>query len=448
MKKIPCVLTIAGSDSGGGAGIQADLKTFASFQVHGVSVITSVTAQNTCTVSSIYDLPAEIVRAQINALLEDMPINAVKTGMLRTSDLIEVVVNELKQDFPIVVDPVMVAKSGAVLMEKNAIKTLVEKLIPIAAVITPNIPEAEKISKIKILDVKDAKKAARKISEIGVEAVVIKGGHLKGDSAIDVLFHSGSYYLFEASRINKDTTHGTGCTFAAAIAVELAKGEKIHEAVHNAKKFLSDSISYGYKIGRGVGLVDPMARVHREAEKYFIIRSLKEAIEELERNRDIVKLVPEVQMNLVMAISNARSIKDVAGVEGRIVKLKDKVKATGCPEFGASSHVANTVLMAMQYDPSIRSGMNVKYSDEIIIISDKIGFIHSFYDRANEPINIKKREGNTTSWGAEQAIEKIGKVPDMIWHLGEWGKEPMISILARSPLEVVNKAIEIAKAVE
>jgi hydroxymethylpyrimidine kinase/phosphomethylpyrimidine kinase len=178
MKRIPCVLTIAGSDSCGGAGIQADLKTFSALCVHGLSVITSVTAQNTCNVLSIYDMPGKIVKDQINALFEDVLVDSIKTGMLHSSDLIRVVANELENyDSPLVVDPVMVAKSGSNLMEEDAIHTLIKKLLPIATIVTPNIPEAEKISGIPINNLEDAKKAAKIISDLDVEAVVIKGGH-------------------------------------------------------------------------------------------------------------------------------------------------------------------------------------------------------------------------------------------------------------------------------
>ena len=445
MKRIPCVLSIAGSDSGGGAGIQADLKTFSALCVHGVSVITSITAQNTCNVLSIFDVPVEIVKAQIKALLEDIPINSAKTGMLHTNDLIEVVANELKkQDFPLVVDPVMVAKSGSILMEEEAIQTLIKRLLPIATIVTPNIPEAEKISGIEINNSEDVKKAAKNISDLGAEAIVINGGHLPGELIIDVLYYLGKYYTFKANRINQDTTHGTGCVFSSSIAAELAKGSKIHEAIGNAKKFMNDSIRFGYKVGEGVGLVNPMATIHREAEKFSVIESLNMAIQRLEQNQEIAKLVPEVQMNLVMAIYNAKFLNDVAGIAGRIVRIGNKVKASSHPEFGVSSHLANTVLTAMRYDPSKRAGMNVKYLDEIIQISNSLGFTNSSYDREKEPNEVENTEGKTTSWGADQAIKKIGKVPDIIWHLGGWGKEPMISILGKNPMEVVNKALRIA----
>ena len=447
MRRIPCVLTIAGSDSCGGAGIQADLKTFTSLGVHGISVVTSITAQNTISISSIHDLEPNFIKSQIKTLLEDIQINAVKTGMLHTSDIIEAVSNELKnQNSPIVVDPVMRSKSGSILMDGGAEKTLVDELLPLSTVVTPNIPEAEALSKIRIRNIEDVKKAAKEISKFGAKTVVIKGGHLPSDYATDVLFYSGKYYILEADHVKKEETHGTGCVFSSAIAAELAKEKGIHEAVRNAKKFMSSAIKYSLRIGSGPDLVNPIASLQIESERYFVMECLKDAVNRLEGTKEIANLVPEVQMNITMAISDARNQEDVAGIKGRIVKIGDKVKSTSCPEFGASTHVANTVLAAMRHNASIKSGMNIKYSNRIIEVCDKLGFKRSLYDRTEEPNDIKNIEGKTTLWGAEQAIEKAGFVPDIVYHKGSLGKEPMITIFAPSAIEVVEKAIKIAKS--
>ncbi|RLI31868.1 bifunctional hydroxymethylpyrimidine kinase/phosphomethylpyrimidine kinase, partial [Candidatus Bathyarchaeota archaeon] len=233
MVRIPCALTIAGSDSGGGAGIQADLKTFAALGVHGMTAITSITAQNTVAVTAVQDVDPEVVRAQIEAVVEDIGVDAAKTGMLHTSEIIEVVAEEIERHgFPVVVDPVMIAKSGAALLRPEAKETLVRRLLPLATGVTPNAMEAEAISGIKIETLEDGRRAAEEIASLGPRAVVVKGGHILQTEAkaIDILLHEGEFTLLEAERYETKTDHGTGCSFSAAIAAELAKGRSIPEA--------------------------------------------------------------------------------------------------------------------------------------------------------------------------------------------------------------------------
>ena len=226
-------MTIAGSDSSGGAGIQADLKTFQAFDVYGMSVITSVTAQNTVEVKAIYDIPREFVALQIDSILEDIGVDAVKTGMLSNEEIIETVAERLKfhKIEKVVVDPVMVSKSKARLLKESAEKRFLELIIPLAFIITPNIPEAEVISGVEIKDTEDMKLAAKIIREMGARNVLIKGGHLEGDVAVDVLFDGRDFHLFEEKRIQTKNTHGTGCTFSSAITACLARGEDIYSAI-------------------------------------------------------------------------------------------------------------------------------------------------------------------------------------------------------------------------
>jgi hydroxymethylpyrimidine/phosphomethylpyrimidine kinase len=249
-------LTIAGSDSGGGAGIQADLKTFQVFNVFGMSVITSVTAQNTLGVKAIYDLPKEMVAVQIDAVLEDIGIDAVKTGMLSNKEIIDVVREKVEQ-FKIeklVIDPVMVAKSGARLLKEDAEREFIDKLVPLAFIITPNIFEAEIISGIKIDNLDDVKEAGKRIYGLGVKNVLIKGGHLEGGKAIDILFDGKNFHTFESERIDTKNTHGTGCTISSAITAELAKGKGVVEAVKIAKEFITLAIKEApNNIGKGFG---------------------------------------------------------------------------------------------------------------------------------------------------------------------------------------------------
>jgi hydroxymethylpyrimidine/phosphomethylpyrimidine kinase len=412
-----------------------------------MSAITAITAQNTVAVTAVQDISPDVVRAQIEAVVSDIGVDAAKTGMLHTSEIIKVVSEEVEKfGFPTVVDPVMIAKSRAALLKPEAVKTLIGKLLPLAAVVTPNAMEAEALSGMKVRTLDEAKAAAKRIAGFGPKAVVVKGGHVLSEKkAIDVLFYEGEIRAFEGERFETTTDHGTGCSFASAITAELAKGSSIVDAVGVAKEFVNRAIRFGLKIGRGHGPLNPMANLYSEAEKYSVLRNVREAIRILEETPEVASLIPEVQTNIVMALTNASSYLDVAGVPGRIVRTDRGVRASSCPEFGASRHAARTVLAVREHDRSIRSGMNVRYSEELVRVCKDLRLVVSFYDRRKEPPEVKKAEGKTTAWGAEQAIKRVGRVPDVIYHTGDWGKEPMITILGKSAVDVAKTAVAVAK---
>ena len=255
MKKL---LTIAGSDSSGGAGIQADLKTFAALGAYGMSCICTLTAQNTTGVSMVVNTPVEMVTAQLEAVYSDIPPDGVKTGMLSTPAIVSAVAEFLRghKGPAIVVDPVMVATTGAVLLEKEAIETYKDILIPEADLITPNIPEAKVLSGLEIKTEKDMENAAERIMEFGCRAVLVKGGHLVHD-AVDILFDGKQFYRYEGKRIKTKNTHGTGCTLSAALAVKLAEGETLTKAAAEAKEYLTGAIEAAKDetIGQGSGPV-------------------------------------------------------------------------------------------------------------------------------------------------------------------------------------------------
>lgn len=252
MKKVYKALTIAGSDSGAGAGIQADLKTFAALGVYGTSVITAITAQNTKGVTQILELAPELIAAQIDAVIGDIGTHALKTGMLANSAIIEVVVEKIREYGlqNLVVDPVMVAKGGDLLLRQEAIETLRSRLIPLATIVTPNLPEAKQLTGIPGSRLQDIKEAARRIINMGAKSVVIKGGHHKGP-ATDIFYDGKKFHELKTARVRTPHTHGTGCTFSAAIAANLARGEKLENAVAQAKRYITQAIRKGFAVGSG-----------------------------------------------------------------------------------------------------------------------------------------------------------------------------------------------------
>ncbi len=255
MSDIPTAMTIAGSDSGGGAGIQADLKTFAAMGVYGTSAITAITAQNTLGVTAIHEVPTEVVTAQIQAILSDIGADAVKTGMLSSVAIIETVAQELKRHgvTRLVVDPVMVAKGGDRLLREDAVDALRTRLLPLAMVVTPNVPEAEVLTSLAIHTPEDAREAAKRIVAMGAGSAVVKGGHLSGGYAIDVFYDGKEFREFTGRRIQTKNTHGTGCTFASATAAGLAKGLPLVDAVSQAKEYVTRAIRSNLEIGAGHG---------------------------------------------------------------------------------------------------------------------------------------------------------------------------------------------------
>ena len=249
----PVALTIAGSDSGGGAGIQADLKTFAAHGVYGTSAITAVTAQNTLGVTAFEAIAADLVTAQIEAVMSDIPAHAAKTGMLANAAIVEAVAAAVADlEVPLlVVDPVMVAKSGDHLLDEEAVHAVRWTLIRLARVVTPNIPEAEVLAKMSIKSADDMREAARRIAMLKPAAVVIKGGHLPGPEVIDILLEHGTFHEWIGPRIEGPNTHGTGCTFASAIAAHLAKGAVLKDAVPAAKEYVEGAMRHGIPLGKG-----------------------------------------------------------------------------------------------------------------------------------------------------------------------------------------------------
>jgi len=441
------ILTIAGSDSGGGAGIQADLKTITVLDGFGMSAITALTAQNTVGVQGIVELDVDFVKEQIDSVLSDIGADAIKTGMLANSDIVRGVAEKIRQYGVenVVVDPVMVAKSGDALLEKEAQETVRRELLPLCYVVTPNLPEASVLSGREVKGIDDMREAAKVIHQLGARNILVKGGHLPG-SPIDILFDGQRFYEFEGKRIKTENTHGTGCTYSAAIATELAKGEPLVEAIEKAKAFMTLALRFSLDLGKGHGPTNPYAVIFRESERHRVIEALEEAISLL-RGAKVGMLIPEVQSNLGYALPYAEMREEVAAFPGRIIRFGESVEIIKGPEFGASRHIASIILALMKHDPEYRSAMNIRYTKEVLQACSALKYSVRSFDRKQEPSSIKEKEGSSLEWGTETVLMKSMQVPDIIFDEGDLGKEAMIRVIGRHPHEVVEKVVRIHELV-
>lgn len=425
---------VAGSDAGGGAGVQADLKALASLGVHGSTAITAVTAQNTQGVVSTHPLPPDVVRSQISAVLEDIEVHAAKTGMLFSGQIVKVVAGELAElDVPIVVDPVMVATSGSPLAASGFAESLTEHLLPVTTVLTPNLDEAEALTGRTIRDVDAMKAAAQTLHTMGPQAVLVKGGHLKGD-LVDLLYDGEAFHSFPGHRYPMEL-HGSGCTYASAIAGHLAGGRGVVESVREAHKKVAAGFATSYAVGKGLRLINA---AYAE-DRWRVWEAVQAATHDLLGFLPAA-LVPEVGINLGYAVPGAQDAGDVCAITGRIVRVGNRAKAVGPPAFGASRHVARIILAAMGNDPSRRSAMNVRFSEKLVERSRAAGLALGTFDRQAEPAGAK-----TMEWGTQEAIRGAVHFPDAIYDRGGPGKVAMIRFLGREPAEVVKLVREVAR---
>jgi hydroxymethylpyrimidine kinase/phosphomethylpyrimidine kinase len=441
---IPRILTVAGSDSGGGAGIQADLKTITVLGGFGMSAITAVTAQNTQEVMGIHEVPADFVRQQMEAVISDIGVDALKTGMLGNSGIIRAVSQIIRRYrlAHVVVDPVMVAKSGTRLLSAEAQQVLRKELIPLAEVVAPNLPESEALIRKKIKGWKGMREAAIQIHQMGAKNVLIKGGHLSGDP-VDVFFNGRKFFDLEGKRLPTPHTHGTGCIMATAIAVELAKGTPVLEAVQKAKAFVTSAIQFSLPLGQGQGPVNPFAWAAREIERFQIIQKLKRAFQTLQ-GKKVGHLFPEVQSNLGYALPDARCPQDVAAFPGRFVHWGKEINKVADPEFGVSQHIAQIILTTMLFHAEVRSAMNLRYAEDILNRAKRMGMTLAHFNRQDEPAWVKRREGSSLAWGVQRVLQKSKSIPDIIFDRGGMGKEAMIRVLGQDPEDVVAKVIRLA----
>jgi len=422
------ILSIGGSDPSSGAGIQSDIKTFSNHNVYGFTAVTAITSQNTRKVTSIEPVSAKSLMAQIDSILSDFHIDAIKIGMVYDSQVIKVIHSKLRNiRVPIVVDPIIKSTTGAILLKKSALRDYKKMMVPLADVITPNKFEAKALSGIS-----NTKKSAKKIQSMGAKCVIITGATSSNGKISDFVIEESREYVISGKKI-PIRNHGSGCNFSASIAVSLAKGNTIHDAVKTAKDYVYQSIKYSKKIGKGINIT------HKDVLNGS--DELEDSINYFKQIKNIYKVIPECQTNFVFAKKNPKIIKDVLGISGRLVKSGKDVVTAGEIVYGGSQHVGTAVIQVNKKFPEVRSGINIKYDPKIIANAKKSKFTVLSYDRSKEPKKSKQKESSSISWGISSSLN--AKSPDIIYHKGDLGKEPMILIFGKNPDDVVKKASKI-----
>lgn len=439
----PVTLTIAGSDSGGGAGIQADLKSQEAHGTFATSVVTAVTAQNTQGVESSFVLPTAEIEQQLTAILDDFELAAAKTGMLATSSVIDLVTEYAADfDFPLVVDPVMVAASGDRLLDQAA-ETAYENLIAHASLVTPNTDETAVLTGIEVTDVETATQAGEAILELGADAALIKGGHVPSDAIHDVLVTPSEIDVFSHPRVETDATHGSGCTLASTITAKLAHEASLATAVESATAFMERAVRYPLDVGQGPGSVHHLVALREQASRHVLIEQVADIVDTIVR-ADVRALVPEVGMNIVGATPYAEHPGETAAVEGRIARTLSGVKPTGGVRCGASSHVARFLLAMREHDPSLQFAMNCRFNSAI---EDALGSLDGpvvEIDRTREP--DPDEEGETMPWAASRAFEEAAGTPAAVFDRGAIGKEAMTRVLAPDQETASTRLRQLAEA--
>ncbi len=426
------LLSIGGSDPSSGAGIQSDIKTFDLLNAHGLTVITAITGQNTSSFGMIEPVSQKILKNQLDSVMSDFKIDGIKIGMVYNSEIIKTIYRELKnKKILIILDPIIKSTTGGSLIEKTAISDFKKFLIPLATVITPNKFEAEFLSKIKIDSKKSLQKAAQKIQSMGTKNVVITGLEIKNDRISDFILEEKNQYTLSGKKIPK-INHGSGCNYSSSLLFSLASGNSLKKAVKFSKQFTYNSIKNAKSVGYGIDITQIKG-------KEVIHSELTHAINKFIEIKNIYKNIPECQTNFVFSKKNPKSIKDILGISGRIVKTGNKITVAGDLSYGGSKHVATALITMNKKYPEIRSAINLKYNKETISKLRKVKLIISSYDRNAEPKNTKTKEGSSVGWGVKYAIKNSEEPPDVIYHKGDFGKEPMIIIFAKTPTLIIEK---------
>ena len=420
------VLSIGGSDPSSGAGIQSDIKTFENHGVYGLTVITAITSQNTKRISKILPISPNMIKFQLRSVLDDFQIDAIKIGMLYNSKIIKIVYSIIKEvKCPIVVDPIIESTTKTTLLRKSAIKDFKKMIIPLATVITPNKKEANILSGYNSM-----LKAAEKIQELGAKNIIITGSNETKNEIEDLILESNKNYNIKGKKIRM-TNHGSGCNYSASIAASLAMKRTIHDSAQHAKKYVFHSIKNSKRLGKGINITFTKQSDMNKELSYSII--------DFQNIKNISQLIPECQTNFVFSKIKPKKISDVLGISGRLVKSGKEIIQAGNLILGGSQHVATAVIEVSKKFSDIRSAINIKYEPRLIDKAMKRGLLVTNYDRSKESRNSKKQENSSIAWGVSSCLKSFP--PDIIYHKGDMGKEPMILVFGKNPSEVVKKIL-------
>lgn len=425
------ILTIGGSDPSSSSGIQGDIRTAESLGGYCFTVITSITSQNSKKFFSKQIVSPKMIKDQIRSIVTDYKIDFIIISMLQTQEIIKTVNAEIvKLKIPKIVDPVIISTTGGQLLDSDSIKHYKRLIIKIADVITPNSFEAEKITGIKIKNKNDSFLAAERIFEMGAKNVIITGNKFDGDKITDIIFDGKKKSIQKTKKI-KVNARGSGGIYAIHVAKMFVDGFELKKCAKYAQNATVKSLENSKSLGSGY----PIANTEPDP----LFKNLNNSILDFINIKSIHKFIPECQTNFVFAKKAANNINEVVGVSGRIVKTQSSAIVAGELKFGGSKHVATAVLELSKKFPQLRSAINISYNDKIIKNAIKNNFVVIEYDRKEEPMNVKEKENSTIKWAVKQICLKNKIEPDLIFHKGDFGKEPMILVFGHSPQKVLKK---------
>ncbi|ERG88856.1 MAG: phosphomethylpyrimidine kinase [halophilic archaeon J07HX5] len=452
----PVVTTIAGSDSGGGAGIQADLKTIEAEGGFGTSVVTAVTAQHTRGVERTHMLPLEEIRAQLAAVTDDFSLGAVKTGMLGTRSVVEFVTEQARSvQAPVVVDPVMVAASGDRLLN-SAAEEAYQALLTEATVVTPNAPEAAVLTDVSVTDAETARTAGEQLVAAGADAALVTGGHTADETVLDVLVTDADTTEFRHPRVGADAVHGTGCALTAAVATRLAHGDTVTDAVSHGIKLLERAVQYPIAVGGGADVVHHAVGLRNRAECTTAVEAVRTLRDRLSDDVDaIARLVPAAGMSVVAATPYAEHTDECAAVEGRLARADDGVRA-GEARLGASTHAAQMLLSARTVTPGLRAGISCQFDETVEQAVSELGWTVTETD---QPDGVQTEDGRTAGLTAtateltealdgEQPGQPSADSPLVVVGRGAGGTEPTGLVLTGSTEQLVTELSKLSQTVQ
>jgi len=431
------LLSIGGSDPSSGAGIQSDVKIFTKFNVQCLTAITAITSQNTSNFGKIEPVTKKILENQLESLISDFKIDGIKIGMVYNSEIIKTIYQYFKKlDIPIVVDPVIKSTTGGMLIEKSSIIDFKKYIIPLATIITPNKFEAEILTKSKINSKNKPEKIAKMIQKMGAKNVIITGLEEKNNKISDFVLEANKKYFLNDKKISK-INRGSGCIHSSMALYGIIKFKNIKKSLEFAKQVTLNSIKNSKRVGKGFEVTN-----FDELDSNRI--ELTKAIENFTKIKNIFENIPECQTNFVFSKHKPKSIKEILGISGRIVKAGKEVIVAGELEYGGSKHVATALLSVNKKYSKVQSAINLKFRESTILKIKKMKWNTYDYDRSQEPENIKKN-GSTIEWGIKNAIKKSKKAPDVIFHKGDFGKEPMIILFGETPEAIIKKIQKLSK---